>query len=246
MVQLFGREMSRAQIAASAGALSQFAGVRLMTLGDGLERGIRLLEFRSGSGLRFTVLVDRAMDIADLDHKGRSVGWHSPTGFRSAALHSPEAEDGFSWTRSFSGFLATCGLDHILGPQRVSTHAVEVAMQGVSAPAESGVPLPPPLPPLQPLLQLGARSYMSRTRRSRRTCRRTILREFLNHTDRTSPSGAPRARGGADALVAARSAASRGPCVHAARLQQRALANVIQQASAPTGRDRNCAHPHLR
>ncbi len=123
MVQLFGREMSRAQIAASAGALSQFAGVRLVTLGDGLERGIRLLEFRSGSGLRFTVLVDRAMDIADLDHKGRSVGWHSPTGFRSAALHSPEAEDGFSWTRSFSGFLATCGLDHILGPQRVSTQS---------------------------------------------------------------------------------------------------------------------------
>ena len=30
--------------------LSQFAGVRLMTLGDGVERGIRMLEFRTGVG----------------------------------------------------------------------------------------------------------------------------------------------------------------------------------------------------
>lgn len=94
--------------------LSQFAGVRLMTLGDGVERGIRLLEFRTGSGLRFTVLVDRAMDIADCEHKGRSIGWHSPSGFRHPGLHEYEGEGGLAWARSFSGLLVTCGLDHIL------------------------------------------------------------------------------------------------------------------------------------
>jgi hypothetical protein len=56
--------------------LSQFAGVRLMELGDGVERGIRLLEFRTGSGLRFTVLVDRAFDIADCEYRGAAIGWH--------------------------------------------------------------------------------------------------------------------------------------------------------------------------
>ena len=121
MAQLYGKSMTRGQIAAHAGALDQFAGVRLMTLGDGLERGIRMLEFRTGSGLRFTVLVDRAMDIAEVDHKGRAIGWHSPTGFRAPGLHDPEGEAGYSWARSFSGFLVTCGLDHILGPETVAT-----------------------------------------------------------------------------------------------------------------------------
>ena len=119
MVHLYGLEHSRHEIARLSGALTQFGGVRLMTLGDGVERGLRMLEFRTGSGLRFTVLVDRAMDIAEVDHKGRAIGWHSPTGFRNPALHDAEGEGGFGWARSFSGFLVTCGLDHILGPETV-------------------------------------------------------------------------------------------------------------------------------
>ncbi|MFI5410834.1 aldose 1-epimerase family protein [Kaistia sp. UC242_56] len=114
MVQLFGRTFSRRELAEHSGMLSQFAGVRLTTLGDGVERGIRMLEFRTGSGLRFTVLVDRAMDIADLDYQGTSIGWHSPAGFRNAFLHEYEGEGGLGWMRSFSGLLVTCGLDHIL------------------------------------------------------------------------------------------------------------------------------------
>ena len=119
MVQLYGSPHTKRDLAERAGSLGQFAGVRLMTLGDGVERGIRLLEFRTGSGLRFTVLVDRALDIADLDYKGQAIGWHSPSGFRHPGLHDNEGEFGLSWVRSFSGFLVTCGLDHILGPADV-------------------------------------------------------------------------------------------------------------------------------
>ncbi|TWB29672.1 aldose 1-epimerase family protein [Nitrospirillum bahiense] len=114
MVSLYGQVRSRRDVAAHTGSLSQFAGVRLMTLGDGVERGVRLLEFRTGTGLRFTVLVDRAMDIADCEHNGRAVGWHSPSGFRHPGLHEYEGEGGLGWFRSFSGLLVTCGLDHIL------------------------------------------------------------------------------------------------------------------------------------
>jgi hypothetical protein len=114
MVELYGRRLSRREVAERSGMLSQFAGVRLMTLGDGVERGIRLLEFRTGTGLRFTALVDRALDIADCDYKGQAIGWHSPSGFRHPGLHEYEGEGGLAWTRSFSGLLATCGLDHIL------------------------------------------------------------------------------------------------------------------------------------
>jgi hypothetical protein len=114
MVQLQGRHYARRELAAYGGMLSQFAGVRLMTLADGVERGVRMLEFRTGSGLRFTVLVDRAMDIADCEHRGRPIGWHSPAGFRHPGLHEYEGEGGLSWLRSLSGLIVTCGLDHIL------------------------------------------------------------------------------------------------------------------------------------
>ncbi len=114
MVALYGGDLTRRQVAASAGMLSQYAGVRLMTLGDGVERGVRMLEFRTGSGLRFTVLVDRALDIADCEYRGAAIGWHSPSGFRNPGLHEYEGEGGLAWLRSFSGLIVTCGLDHIL------------------------------------------------------------------------------------------------------------------------------------
>jgi len=119
MTTLYDQTLTRAQIMARTGSLAAFGGVRLMTLSDGLERGVRMLEFRTGSGLRFTVLLDRGMDIAEVEHKGRAIGWQSPTGFRHPAFYEPEGEDGLGFTRSFSGFLATCGLDHILGPEDV-------------------------------------------------------------------------------------------------------------------------------
>src|SRR4030095_11807921 len=118
MAELYGRAMACHQTSRHAGMLSQFAGVRLMTLGDGVERGVRMLEFRTGTGLRFTALVDRALDIADCEYKGRAIGWHSPSGFRSPALHEYEGEDGLAWARSFSALPVTCGLHHMLGPAR--------------------------------------------------------------------------------------------------------------------------------
>lgn len=114
MAELYGRSMSRREIARHAGMLSQFAGVRLMTLADGVERGIRLLEFRTGTGFRFTVLIDRALDVADCEYRGAAIGWHSPSGFRHPGLHEYEGEGGLAFLRSFSGLNVTCGLDHIL------------------------------------------------------------------------------------------------------------------------------------
>lgn len=119
MTTLFGQDLDPAQIRARSGQLAAYGGVRLMELADGAERGLRLLEFRTGAGLRFTVLVDRAMDIAEVEWKGASLGWHGPAGFRAPALIDPDAEGGFGGMRGFSGFLVTCGLDHILGPQEV-------------------------------------------------------------------------------------------------------------------------------
>jgi hypothetical protein len=113
-MRVHGQDLDRARLARLAGDLSALGGVRSVVLADGAERGIRTLEFRTGSGLAFDVLVDRAMDIGPAEHAGRSFGWHSATGFRHPGLHEYRDEDGLSWLRSFSGLTVTAGLDHTL------------------------------------------------------------------------------------------------------------------------------------
>lgn len=118
-MELFGETLTRDDLRRRSGQLAAFGGVRLVELADGTERGIRLLEFRTGVGLRFSVVVDRAMDIVEVEYRGVSLGWHGPSGLRHPGLHEPDGEGGFGWARSFTGFLMTCGLDHILGPEEL-------------------------------------------------------------------------------------------------------------------------------
>jgi Domain of unknown function (DUF4432) len=113
-MNLHGQDLDRAALARLAGDPSAAGGVRSVVLDDGAERGIRALEFRTGSGLAFDVLVDRAMDIGPAEHRGRTFGWRSATGFRHPGLHEYRDEDGLSWLRSFSGLVVTAGLDHTL------------------------------------------------------------------------------------------------------------------------------------
>lgn len=120
MVMLFGERLTRRDIAARLGTLASVAGVRLVTLGDGAERGQRMLEFRTGSGLCFTVMVDRGFDIGACAHRGRAIGWQSPAGFPHPHLADAEAEGGLGWLRAASGLLVTCGLDQILSGEETS------------------------------------------------------------------------------------------------------------------------------
>ncbi|GAB2964554.1 aldose 1-epimerase family protein [Streptomyces pseudoechinosporeus] len=113
-MKLHGQQLGARELAARAGELTAAGGVRQVTLADGAERGIRALEFRTGTGLAFDVLVDRCMDIGAAEHCGHSFGWRSRTGFRHPALHEHGDEDGLSWLRSFSGLTVTGGLDHTL------------------------------------------------------------------------------------------------------------------------------------
>ncbi len=118
-MQLHGQEISRLQLERLTGDSAAVGGVREVVLDNGPERGIRALEFRTGTGLIFELLVDRAMDIGPAEHQGRSFGWRSPARFRHPGLHENADEQGFSWLRSMSGLLATGGLDHIGGRAEV-------------------------------------------------------------------------------------------------------------------------------
>ena len=112
MAKVQGRELSRRELSRRMSRLDAIAGVRLVTLGDGAERGVRALEFRTGTGLDFDVMVDRCFDVGAVRYRGAAIGWQSPTGFRAPWLHDPEGEGGLGFLRSFTGFMNTCGLDH--------------------------------------------------------------------------------------------------------------------------------------
>ncbi len=114
MPQVYGKTYSVAELQRRVGDISQLAGIRSATLNDGNENGSRLLDFYTGSGLRFTVLPDRGMDIAAAEWRGIPLVWHSSTGVPHPAYYEPQ---GMGWLRGFyGGLLVTCGLMNVAVP----------------------------------------------------------------------------------------------------------------------------------
>jgi hypothetical protein len=114
MTTLWGTAYSRAELLCRVGRLDQAAGVRLVTLGDGLGRGVRLLEFRTGTGFAFDVVVDRAFDVGRCELGGRPLAWIANPGTVGPWFY--ENTD-WGWFRAWGGgMVVTCGLDHTLGP----------------------------------------------------------------------------------------------------------------------------------
>ncbi len=103
-------EFTKRELLARMGATAQLASVNEYIMVDGNGAGVRAAEFRTGSGLNFTVLPGRGMDIAYCDYKGIPVAWMSPSGITSP-MYYEEPED--RWLRSFfGGLLTTCGLTY--------------------------------------------------------------------------------------------------------------------------------------
>ena len=60
--------------------MSQLAGARRAEMVEGIERGADLIEVFNASGLCFSVLPGRALDIASAHYKGMSLCFRSSTG----------------------------------------------------------------------------------------------------------------------------------------------------------------------
>lgn len=110
----FGKPMSKAELLKHVGDMSQVAGIRLVELANGNERGVRAAEFYTGTGFTFTVLLDRGMDIDQAKLGGTPVSWESPTGPVSPAFYESK---GLEWLRQFQGgLLAGCGPTYFGAP----------------------------------------------------------------------------------------------------------------------------------
>jgi hypothetical protein len=114
MPALFGQTLSRTELFRRIGDLSQVAGIRLMTLREGFESGVRIADVRTGSGLRFQVTLDRGMDISAAEFKGAPLAWRSVNGDVHPSFYDAH---GLGWQRSFPGGLMTgCGITHLGAP----------------------------------------------------------------------------------------------------------------------------------
>jgi galactose mutarotase-like enzyme len=75
---------------------------------------MRATDINTGSGLRYTVLPDRAMDISLASYKGINLVYLTSNGETHPAFYEPE---GVGWLRTFAaGLLTTCGLTYLGSP----------------------------------------------------------------------------------------------------------------------------------
>ncbi|WP_128544565.1 aldose 1-epimerase family protein [Larkinella soli] len=94
---------------------SQLGGIETAVLDNGSGRGTRIAWINTGTGLRYKVVIDRAMDIADAFFNRHSLGWISSVGVTAP---DPSTDRSIDWLRTFTGgLLTTCGLTHVGGPE---------------------------------------------------------------------------------------------------------------------------------
>lgn len=94
---------------------AQLGGIETAIIDNGLGRGTRIAWINTGTGLRYKVVIDRAMDIADAFYNQHSLAWLSHSGITPP---QPFSNRGTDWLRTFGGgLITTCGLSHIGGPE---------------------------------------------------------------------------------------------------------------------------------
>lgn len=106
--------MDKSQLLRYTGNLSQAGKCRHYILDDGRARGLRATDINTGSGLQYTVLPDRAMDISLASYKGINLVYINCNGEVNPSFYEPE---GTGWLRTFTGgLLTTCGLTYLGSP----------------------------------------------------------------------------------------------------------------------------------
>ncbi|MBS1573795.1 MAG: DUF4432 family protein, partial [Bacteroidetes bacterium] len=94
---------------------AQIGGIETSVLDNGAAKGTRIAWINTGTGLRYKIVLDRAMDIMDAFFNQHSLSWLSHVG---VTYPQPFSNRGIEWLKTFGGgLLTTCGLSHIGGPE---------------------------------------------------------------------------------------------------------------------------------
>jgi hypothetical protein len=93
----------------------QIGGIETSILNGGSGRGTHIAWVNTGTGLRYKIVIDRAMDIAEAFYNQTSLTWLS---FLGVTPPDRSLNYGVNWLKSFGGgLLTTCGLIHVGGPE---------------------------------------------------------------------------------------------------------------------------------
>lgn len=104
------------------GNMNQIAGVRTAVLDDGKSRGVRVADVNNGSGLTYTVLLDKGLDIGPASYRGVPLAFLTPVGFAHPSLFDAQ---GLGWLRNWGGGLLTgCGMSNVGTPQKEDGYTV--------------------------------------------------------------------------------------------------------------------------
>ena len=74
-MELYGRKFTKDELRERIGDISQLFGIKDYYLNEGRAKGVRGLDVKTGTGFSFTVLPDRAMDIAWMEKSGIPIGF---------------------------------------------------------------------------------------------------------------------------------------------------------------------------
>lgn len=105
--------MTKKELLKYVGSVEQIGGIKDYILNDGKAKGVRAIEVNTGK-VRFTVLPDRCMDIAQAYYKEHAISWISKTGITAPSFYDMYENE---WLRGFyGGLITTCGLKNIGNP----------------------------------------------------------------------------------------------------------------------------------
>lgn len=116
-MELYGRKFTKDELRERIGDISQLFGIKDYYLNEGRAKGVRGLDVKTGTGFSFTVLPDRAMDIAWMEKSGISIGFIGKAGVTNPKYYDPQGKE---WLRGFfGGVLTTCGLTNVGPPDKI-------------------------------------------------------------------------------------------------------------------------------
>ncbi len=118
--------MDRREIQQYLGNQSQIGGTRHYILTEGWGRNLRGIDINSGSGLQYTIMPDRGMDISMASYKGTNLVYLTCNAETHPSFYEPEK---LGWLRTFAGgLLTTCGLTYLGSP--VMDEGEELGLHG--------------------------------------------------------------------------------------------------------------------
>jgi hypothetical protein len=111
MSTFFGQSMDRKMLLKKIGSMDQLCYIRPFEYRSGKASGVKGFQVSNGTGLDFTVLESKGLDIIEMKYKGMNLNY-----FPKAGLVAPHLVDlhGTEFMRSISGgMLYTCGLQNV-------------------------------------------------------------------------------------------------------------------------------------